>query len=53
MWKKHVGNRGHFLCEPGLPAFSSSKHTKLGKIYQMNTDYTKRPKIILTAVTYS
>jgi hypothetical protein len=26
----------------GLPDFPWSKHTKLGKLYQMTTDYTKR-----------
>jgi dUTPase len=31
---------------PGLPDFSLSKHTKTGKIYQMITNYTKRPYII-------
>jgi hypothetical protein len=27
----------------GLPDFSSSKHTKIGKIYQLTTNYTKLP----------
>jgi hypothetical protein len=31
---------------PGLPDFSWSKHTKMGKLYQMATNYTKRPQII-------
>jgi hypothetical protein len=26
-----------------LPDFSWSKHTKMGKMYQMTTNYTKRP----------
>jgi hypothetical protein len=29
--------------ETGLPDFSWPKHTKMGKIYQMTTNYTKRP----------
>jgi hypothetical protein len=29
--------------KPGLPDFSWSKHTKTGKIYQMNTNNTKWP----------
>jgi hypothetical protein len=35
-------------CITGLPDFSWSKHTKLGKIEQINTDYTKRPLITYT-----
>jgi hypothetical protein len=27
----------------GLPDFSWSKHTELGKIYQLTTNYTKLP----------
>jgi hypothetical protein len=34
IWQAHA---------PGLPDFSWSKHTKMGNIYQMNTNYTKRP----------
>jgi hypothetical protein len=30
----------------GLPDFSWSKHTKMGKIYQMTTNHTKRLYII-------
>jgi hypothetical protein len=29
---------------PGLPDFSWFKLTKMGKIYQMNTTYAKRPE---------
>jgi hypothetical protein len=29
--------------DPGLQDFSWCKHTKTGKIYQMTTNYTKRP----------
>jgi hypothetical protein len=36
--------RGRFWA--GLPDFSWSKHTKMGKKYQMTTNYTKRPYII-------
>jgi hypothetical protein len=32
--------------EPGLPDVSWSKHTKLGIIYQMTTNYTKRTWVI-------
>jgi selenocysteine-specific translation elongation factor len=35
--------RARFIkVHPGLPDFSWSKHTKMGKIYQMNRNYTKR-----------
>jgi hypothetical protein len=30
----------------GLPDFSWSKHTKMGRIYQIATNYNKQPKII-------
>jgi hypothetical protein len=30
----------------GLPDFSWSKHTKMGKVYQITTNCTKRPYII-------
>jgi hypothetical protein len=29
--------------EAGLPDFSWSKHTKMGRIYQMTANFTKRP----------
>jgi hypothetical protein len=29
--------------QTGLPDFSWPKHTKMGKIYQTTTHYTKRP----------
>jgi hypothetical protein len=32
--------------KPGLPDFSWSKHTKMGKMYQMATNNTKRPQIM-------
>jgi hypothetical protein len=32
--------------DSGLPDSSWSKHTKMGKVYQMDTNYTKRPYII-------
>jgi hypothetical protein len=32
----------HFSLCSGLPDFPWSKYTKTGKIYQMNTNYTKR-----------
>jgi hypothetical protein len=31
------------LSLPGLPDFSWPKHTKTGRIYQMNINYTKWP----------
>jgi hypothetical protein len=31
---------------PRLPDFSRSKHTKTGQLYQIGTNYTKRPYII-------
>jgi hypothetical protein len=43
-----------------LPDLSWSKHTKIEKVYQMTTNYTKRPynvpnvhKLIQTAVKYT
>jgi hypothetical protein len=43
----------------GLPDFSWFKNTKMGKIYQMTTNYTKRPqtipnghKLYQTAINY-
>jgi hypothetical protein len=32
--------------KPGLPDSSWSKHTKMGKMYQMATNNTKRPQIM-------
>jgi hypothetical protein len=29
--------------DPGLPDFYRSKHTKMGKMYQVTTNYTKLP----------
>jgi hypothetical protein len=37
-----------FVSEAGLPDFSWSKHTNMGKIYQTTTNHTKRPYIIGT-----
>jgi hypothetical protein len=37
----------------GLPDFSWSRHTKKGKLDQMNTNYIERPKIYHLAVKYS
>jgi hypothetical protein len=39
-WWKHQKNG------TGLPDFSWSKHTKMGKLYQMTANYTKRPRVI-------
>jgi hypothetical protein len=36
----------NFLLPTGLSDFSWSKHTKTGKIYQMDANYTKQPQIV-------
>jgi hypothetical protein len=38
--------RSRYLFLSGLPGFYWSKHTKLGKIYQMTNNYSKRPYMI-------
>jgi hypothetical protein len=52
-----IQKKSFFPPTAGLPDFSWSKHTKTGKIYQMTTNYPKRPyflpqcrKIFLTVI---